>query len=74
MPKQVDPSLVMKIYQYVVYGRRLPTEKDPNPQVVCFRVFAKNENFAKSQFWYDFCNAGSLTRTSTSSRPARVKF
>ena len=51
MPKQVDPSLRMKVHQYVVYGRRLPTDKVPNPEVVCFRVFAKNENFAKSQFW-----------------------
>lgn len=51
MPKQVDSSLRMKIHQYVVYGRRLPTKETPEPQVVCFRVFAKNENFAKSQFW-----------------------
>lgn len=51
MPKQVDPSLRMKIHQYVVYGRRYPTEQVPEPEVVCFRVFAKNENFARSQFW-----------------------
>lgn len=41
----------MRIHQYVVYGRRTPTEQEPNPEVVCFRVFAKNENFARSQFW-----------------------
>ena len=51
MPKQVDPSLRMKIHQFVVYGRRFPTQDVAEPEVVCFRVFAKNENFAKSQFW-----------------------
>lgn len=51
MPKNFDQSLTMKIHQWLVYGRRLPTEEHPNPEIVCIRVFGKNELFAKSQFW-----------------------
>lgn len=51
MPKNFDESLVMKVSEWLVYGRRLPTDSEPEPEVVCIRVFAKNELFAKSQFW-----------------------
>ena len=42
---------VMKVRQFLVYGRKLPTSTNPNPEVIICRVFGKNEAFAKSQFW-----------------------
>ena len=33
-------------------GRRLPTEKDKNPQVYRMRIFAPDSVAAKSRFWY----------------------
>lgn len=47
-----DPTLSMKLRQFVVAGRRLPTEKDENPTVYRMRVFAPDEVKAKSRFWY----------------------
>lgn len=39
-----DPlnSLQMKIRQYLVMGRKLPTEQDPTPKVYAIRLFARN--------------------------------
>jgi len=47
-----DVSLQMKINQYLVMGRKTPTEQDPNPKVYALRLFAPNEVVAKSKFWY----------------------
>ena len=47
-----NPSLQMKIRQYLVMGRKLPTEQDPTPKVFAIRLFARNEVIAKSKFWY----------------------
>ena len=47
-----NSSLQMKIRQYLVMGRKLPTEQDPNPKVYAIRLFARNEVIAKSKFWY----------------------
>lgn len=33
-------------------GRRIPTEKDPNPTCYRMRIFAPDEVSAKSRFWY----------------------
>lgn len=41
-----------KIRQYVVAGRKLPSEKDPEPTIYRMRIFATNEVSAKSNFWY----------------------
>ena len=38
--------------QFFVVGRKIPSEKDPNPTLYRIRVFAKNTVFAKSRFWY----------------------
>ena len=48
----VDSSLQMKTRQYLVMGRKLPTESDPNPKVYAIRLFARNDVIAKSKFWY----------------------
>jgi large subunit ribosomal protein L18Ae len=45
-------SLQMKIRQYLVMGRKLPTEQDPQPKVYAIRLFARNDVMAKSKFWY----------------------
>ena len=37
--------------QFLIYGRALPTEKNPEPKVCVAKVFAKNEAFARSKFW-----------------------
>ncbi len=37
--------------RFLVFGRALPTEANPNPQVMVVRVFAKNAAFARSAFW-----------------------
>lgn len=36
----------------MVIGRALPTEATPEPTMYRIRVFAKNEAFARSKFWY----------------------
>ncbi|OII74414.1 60s ribosomal protein L18A [Cryptosporidium andersoni] len=48
----VDPSLQMKINQYMVVGRGKPTELKPHPQVYRLCIFAPNEVVAKSRFFY----------------------
>ena len=52
-PQQpADGTLQMKIRQFVVYGRRNPSDKTPNPPVIAIRIFAANQVAAKSKFWY----------------------
>lgn len=41
-----------RISEYLVIGRHLPTEKEPTPALYRMRIFAANETFAKSRFWY----------------------
>ena len=36
---------------FLIYGRALPTEKCPQPQVVCTRIYAANAVLARSKFW-----------------------
>lgn len=47
-----NSSLQMKIRQYLVMGRKLPTDQDPTPKVYAIRLFARNSVIAKSKFWY----------------------
>jgi large subunit ribosomal protein L18Ae len=47
-----DPSLAMKLREYLVAGRKLPSEADPNPIIYRIRIFASDEIKAKSRFWY----------------------
>ncbi|KAL9703483.1 hypothetical protein quinque_007001 [Culex quinquefasciatus] len=41
---------VLKEYQ--VIGRKLPSEKDPNPPLFKMHIFAPDQIVAKSRFWY----------------------
>lgn len=47
-----DSTLAMKLRQFQVAGRKLPTETDPNPIIYRMRIFASDEIRAKSRFWY----------------------
>ncbi|KAH7698452.1 60S ribosomal protein L18a [Aphelenchoides avenae] len=38
--------------QFIIVGRKLPSEKDPNPKLYKMQIFASNHVVAKSRFWY----------------------
>lgn len=38
--------------EYLVVGRRLPTEQEAEPPLYRMRLFAPNETVAKSRFYY----------------------
>ena len=38
--------------QYYIVGRRLPTDKDPQPALLRLKIFAPNKVVARSRFWY----------------------
>jgi len=42
----------MSLNQYRIVGRKLPSQKDPNPQLYRMTIFAQDEVVAKSRFWY----------------------
>jgi len=52
---------VHKYYQVV--GRKVPTEKDTDPQIFRMRVFADNPVTAKSRFWYFLHKLNKLKKT-----------
>lgn len=49
--------------KYVVYGRRLPSEKFPEPEVFRMTIYALNEIVAKSRFWYHLKSLKKIKRT-----------
>ncbi|KAI6211655.1 Ribosomal L18ae protein [Aphelenchoides besseyi] len=38
--------------QFIVVGRKLPTERDANPRLYKMQIFASNHVVAKSRYWY----------------------
>ena len=38
--------------EYIVTGRKLPTEKEPVTPIYKMQIFASNDVIAKSRFWY----------------------
>ena len=38
--------------EYQVIGRKLPSEKEPQPKLYRMRIFAPTDVVAKSRFWY----------------------
>lgn len=42
----------MSLNQYRIIGRKLPSEKEPTPQLYRMTIFAQDEVVAKSRFWY----------------------
>lgn len=41
-----------RFQEYQVIGRKLPSEKEPEPKLYRMRIFAPNDVVAKSRFWY----------------------
>lgn len=41
-----------RFQEYQVIGRKLPSEKEPQPKLFRMRIFAPNDVVAKSRFWY----------------------
>lgn len=37
--------------RFMVFGRALPTEENPHPEIMAVRLHAKNSAFARSKFW-----------------------
>ena len=44
--------LFTQVKQFYVVGRALPTENNPNPELLRMRVFARDAVLARSKFWY----------------------
>merc|ERR1712187_885984 len=43
---------MVRLTEYQVIGRHLPTEANPTPKLYRMRIFAPNPVVAKSRFWY----------------------
>ena len=43
---------IIQLKEYLVVGRRRPTEKETLPKIYRMRLFAPNNLVAKSRFWY----------------------
>lgn len=41
-----------RFQEYQVIGRKLPSEKEPQPKLYRMRIFAPNDVVAESRFWY----------------------
>lgn len=41
-----------RFQEYQVIGRKLPSDKEPQPKLYRMRIFAPNDVVAKSRFWY----------------------
>jgi len=52
MVKTTQEKNIANIHQYLVAGRHVPSEKNPNPKIYKMRIFANDEVRAKSKFWY----------------------
>ena len=52
MVKTRAENNIATIHQYLVAGRHVPSEKNPNPKIYKMRIFANDEVRAKSKFWY----------------------
>ena len=40
------------LHEFIVVGRKKPTEAEPKPKIYRMRLFARNAVVAKSRFWY----------------------
>jgi large subunit ribosomal protein L18Ae len=49
--------------EYKVVGRRIPTEKNRNPQLYRMRIFAPDDVQASSKFWYYMNRLKKLKKT-----------
>ncbi|TNJ29452.1 Ribosomal protein L18a [Giardia muris] len=49
--------------KYVVYGRKLPSEQEPAPEVYKMVIYAPNEIVAKGRFWYHLKSLKKIKKT-----------
>jgi large subunit ribosomal protein L18Ae len=42
----------MQVRQFYIVGRKLPSDKVPEPTLYRIRIFARDEVLARSKFWY----------------------
>ncbi len=52
MVKARENQAAHNVHQFLVVGRHVPSEKNPNPRVFKMRIFADDAIRAKSKFWY----------------------
>jgi large subunit ribosomal protein L18Ae len=52
----------MNIRQFLVTGRKLNGENEKENETYAMRVFARNEVFAKSNFWYEMARQNKLKK------------
>ena len=52
MVKAGSITTVNNIHQYLVVGRNIPSQENPNPKIFKMRIFADDHVRAKSKFWY----------------------
>merc|ERR1712032_1346197 len=50
--KRQPENNIATIHQYLVVGRHVPSESNPNPKIYKMRIFSNNGTSAKSKFWY----------------------
>ena len=41
-----------RLQEYQIIGRKLPSDKEPQPKLYRMRIFSPNQVVAKSRFWY----------------------
>merc|ERR1711900_119847 len=53
LPQQeLNTTTMGRFQEYQVIGRKLPSDKEPQPKLYRMRIFAPNDVVAKSRFWY----------------------
>merc|ERR1739838_20165 len=62
----------MGLREFIVVGRKLPSEAVPQPPLYKCRLFAPNTVSAKSRFWYFFSYYKKVKKNAESS-PGKVK-
>lgn len=52
MTELADKTFQMRLHQYYITGRRLPSSENPNPTIYRMKIFARDSVVAKSRFWF----------------------
>merc|ERR1712225_88259 len=50
--QELNTTTMGRFQEYQVIGRKLPSDKEPQPKLYRMRIFAPNDVVAKSRFWY----------------------
>ncbi|KAJ1914084.1 60S ribosomal protein L20B [Mycoemilia scoparia] len=52
-----------RLHEYQIVGRKLPSDKEPQPKLYRMRIFAPNTIAAKSRFWYFLSKLRKMKKT-----------